>query len=81
MISRSLLIGTIPATTLRMWTPGDAPQGEPTLKLDPVGLQVSGTGGCNRFTGNYTLDDDQVRFYDADGGLLERFETGDGGPS
>jgi len=41
---------------------GDAPQGEPTLTLDPEGNRASGTGGCNRFTGGYQLDGNKIEF-------------------
>ena len=41
---------------------GDAPQGEPTLTLDPEGNRASGTGGCNGFTGGYQLDGDKIEF-------------------
>ena len=41
---------------------GDAPQGEPTINLDAERSQASGTGGCNGYTGGYTLDGDQIRF-------------------
>lgn len=34
----------------------EGPQGEPSLLLDPEGLRASGTGGCNQFTGTYTLE-------------------------
>lgn len=36
----------------------EGPQGEPTLTLDSGSGQAAGTGGCNRFTGTYTLDGD-----------------------
>lgn len=42
--------------------PGDAPQGAPTLNLDPENMQAAGTGGCNRYTGSYTLDGERIRF-------------------
>jgi len=42
--------------------PGDAPQGPPTLNLDPENMQAAGTGGCNRYTGGYTLEGEQIRF-------------------
>ena len=47
---------------------GDAPvaassrQQEPHLILDPASRRVSGSGGCNRFTGSYELHGDQLTF-------------------
>ncbi len=41
---------------------GDAPQGEPTLTLDPEQGRASGTGGCNGFNGSYEVDGDTIRF-------------------
>ncbi|HEY4011097.1 MAG TPA: META domain-containing protein [Acidobacteriaceae bacterium] len=42
----------IPATTVR----------EPFLELDPATHRMSGTGGCNQFTGSYELEGDHLRF-------------------
>jgi putative lipoprotein len=47
---------------------GDSPvhvgegQSEPHLILAEEQMQVSGSGGCNRFTGGFTLDGDKLRF-------------------
>ena len=41
---------------------GDAPQGAPTLMLDSENMRAAGTGSCNRYTGSYTLDGEQIRF-------------------
>ena len=38
------------------------PNAEPHLRLDRNGQRVSGSGGCNRFTGGYTLDGDRITF-------------------
>jgi heat shock protein HslJ len=40
----------------------EGPQGEPSLTLDAAAQQVSGTGGCNRFSGSYTLDGAALSF-------------------
>jgi putative lipoprotein len=37
-------------------------QSEPHLILAQGKMQVSGSGGCNRFTGGYTLEGDTLRF-------------------
>ena len=40
------------------------PKAEPHLRLDRNGQRVSGSGGCNRFTGGYSLDGDRITFTD-----------------
>lgn len=36
----------------------EGPQGEPSLTLDAASMGATGTGGCNRYTGTYTVDHD-----------------------
>ena len=38
------------------------PKAEPHLRLDRNARRVSGSGGCNRFTGGYSLDGDRITF-------------------
>ena len=38
------------------------PKSELHVRLDRSGQRVSGSGGCNRFTGGYTLDGDRITF-------------------
>ena len=38
------------------------PKAEPHLQLDRNAKRVSGSGGCNRFTGGYSLDGDRISF-------------------
>jgi heat shock protein HslJ len=33
----------------------------PHLLLEPEGSRASGSGGCNRFTGSYSIDGDRIR--------------------
>jgi heat shock protein HslJ len=40
------------------------PKAEPHLLLDRNSRRVSGSGGCNRFTGGYALDGDRITFTD-----------------
>ena len=37
-------------------------QRSPNLKLSSADKRVSGSGGCNRFTGSYTLEGDRLKF-------------------
>ncbi len=41
-------------------TPRQPGQAEPHLILNPVGRRASGSGGCNRFSGNYQLKGDRL---------------------
>lgn len=50
---------TAPAASVP--APADAPRKEQQFTLDALSLQVSGSADCNRFSGSYSLDGDQLR--------------------
>jgi heat shock protein HslJ len=45
-------------------------QREPHFILHPDGKRVSGSGGCNRMAGTYTVDDDRLSFSRMAGTLM-----------
>ncbi|WP_331609809.1 YbaY family lipoprotein [Povalibacter sp.] len=48
-------LGTTPAVI-------DSPQSAPRLTLQASDKRVTGSGGCNRFTGSYTLEGQRLKF-------------------
>lgn len=48
----------------RVVAAGEDPRRAPSLRLEagPEGARALGSGGCNRFTGGYTLEGDTLRF-------------------
>ena len=51
-------------------------QVEPHFILQPPQKRIVGSGGCNRFSGNYTIDGNALSFHSASGTLRKCSQEG-----